>query len=102
MSNQLEVKESPAYLSSAHEITYSTDTVSYGGSPSGITVTATNLSTGKDVSAYVLTGSASVSGDVITWPTIQDLVKGQQYAVDIAFVCNGQTYKDRLVIYTIM
>lgn len=102
MSNQLELKESPAYLSTAHEITYSTDTSSYGGSPSGITVTATNLSTGKDVTSYVLTGSASLSGDVITWPVISGLIKGQQYAIDIAFTCSGQTHKDRLVIYTIM
>lgn len=96
MSGQLDVIQSPQYASSADELTFALDTTEYGGSPSSVVVTATNLSTGFDVTAQVLSGSASVNGDVITLPEVSNLIPGNEYAIDIEFDSLGQVRKRRL------
>lgn len=89
-------------MSSRDQRTYTLDTTDYGGTPTSAAVSATNLSTGKVVTTQVLSGAASVIGNVITWPVIQNLVAGQQYAIDVEFISLGQRYERRLIIYAVM
>lgn len=98
MSGFLEFAESPVHLATGGQLTYSFDTTDYGGSPSDISVTATNLTTGKTVTSNILTGSASVSDDTIALPVIKDYLKNNLYAVDVVFTCAGQVYKRRLKV----
>ena len=73
------------------EIKYSITTTPWGDSPTSITVVAKEV-TGDDwdvVTGDVLSGSASVSGDVITLPTLKDLTKGNIYRIEIKFTVNG-------------
>jgi len=101
-TDDLELVQSPISMSSRDQRAYTLDTTDYGGTPTSVAASATNLSTGKVVTSQVLSGAASVTGDVITWPIIQNLIEGQQYAIDIEFVCLGQRYERRLVIFAVM
>lgn len=89
-SRDLSVKESPVYQTEGEQIVYALTTTNIGSSPSSITVTAKNLSSGgQNVTANVLSGSASVSSDVITLPTILNLVKREIYQIKIQFTLSG-------------
>lgn len=101
-TDPLELVESPIYMSSHDERTYTLDTTDYGGSPTSTSQAAVNLTSGLDVSSLVLTGSILVSDNVITWKTIFNLQKGQEYAVNFEFVCGGQRYQRRLVVFALM
>lgn len=95
MSGQLDIVESPYYVTAADKLAFPLDTSEYGGSPTSVVVVATNLSTGFDVTSQVLSGSASVSGDIINLPTVQNLVARNEYAIDIQFVSGGHTRRRR-------
>lgn len=59
----------------------------------GITVpaspTVTVYLSGTNVTGSTVTGSASVSGSVITLPLIHSLTAGQVYRVELSFTNNG-------------
>lgn len=46
-----------------------------------------------DVTATNMSGSTSVSGDVITLPTITGLSDGTRYRVEVQFTVDGSTYE---------
>ena len=46
-----------------------------------------------------MTGSASVSGDVITTPLISGLVNGTQYRVEVKWVVGGNTFETYFWLY---
>lgn len=98
MSGQLDFEQSPVYLSSLDDIIYTTDTEDYGGSPTDVVTTAKNLTTGETVTSYIINGSPTVSGDIITWPSIEDCVPNQMYGVFQKFTCSSNIYQRRLVI----
>ena len=69
--NSVRVIESPKYLRVGEGAYYQLNTNNYGGSPTSVTVTVYDTSNNNaDVTSTVLTGSASVSGDVISLPKI--------------------------------
>lgn len=74
------------------QIPYSVNTGPWGGSPSNVTVvikeTNRNL---LDVTSAKTSGSASVSGNIITLPTIQSLANGSSYRVEVKFVTGTKT-----------
>ena len=69
--NSVRVVESPKYLRVGEGAYYQLDTDNYGGSPTSVSVTAYDTSNSNaNVTSDVLTGSASVSGDIITLPKV--------------------------------
>jgi len=60
------------------------DTTNYGGSPTSVSVTATNLDTGTDVTSTLLSGSTSVNGNIITLPKISSAIAGR-FQIQVTF-----------------
>ncbi len=79
-----EIIESPLYQGEDESIAYSLTTTPWGSSPTSIVVTAFELD-GTDVSSTVLSGSASVTNDVITMPAIVSLTDGKVYRIEVKF-----------------
>ena len=89
-----EIVESPIEQGADEEIVYSLTTTPWGSSPASPSVAVLNESAGDvDVTADVITGSASVSGDVITLPAIAGLTRGVRYRVEIQFTAGGNVWE---------
>lgn len=76
-------------------IAYTVTTTPWGSSPVSVSVKAYDI-TGPaytDVSSTVLSGAASVSGDVITTPVLTALTEDHRYRVEVKFTCSGNTYE---------
>ena len=84
-----EFRESPWEQGADEARDYTLDTAPWGGSPSSPVVTVYDAD-GEDVSEYVLTGSASVSGDTITTPVVGGLAAGREYRLEIMFTVEGR------------
>ena len=82
------IKESPIYQGEDEQIAYTLTTTPWGSSPSSPVVTVKNAA-GEDKTSDFTDGNASASGDVITTPTILDLVDGAQYRLEIKFTVSG-------------
>lgn len=94
MSSARMVREGRQSQGVNEAIAYRLTTTPWGTSPGSITVTATNETLdGADVSATVLSGVASVSGDVISTPVLSGLTAGHLYRVAIRFACGGNTFE---------
>lgn len=75
----------------AEEIPYTITTTLWGASPSAFTVTAKQA--GNDVTSTVIpSGSATVSGNVITLPVIKSLTADLQYRIDTKFTTGGAKF----------
>jgi len=84
------VAEGLQYQGVDEQIAYSLTTTTWGSTPSTITVEAYDESADyADVSSTVLSGTASVDGDVITLPTLKSLTDGHKYRVEIKFTVGG-------------
>jgi len=66
-------------------VTYSITTTNWASSPSGASVTVTDVDAGTDVTADVASGSISIAGDIITLPEISGLTADTLYRVDVQF-----------------
>lgn len=86
--NSRRIIESPLYQGEDEEIAYTLTTTPFASDPSSPVVTVKDAD-GEDVTADYTTGSASVAGDVITTPTILDLVADTQYRLEIKFTSGG-------------
>jgi hypothetical protein len=85
----LQVVQSPVVQSPDEVVTYALTTTEIGSSPTSPAVAAKDLTDNQTVTAQVLTGSASVSGDIITLPTVGGLIVGHLYRIDIQFTISG-------------
>jgi hypothetical protein len=88
MTVSRQFKESPIYQGTDEQIAYQLTVTPWGSSPSSVTVTLKNAQ-GVDVSAACLSGSASISGNVITTPKVISLVAGEKYRLEIKFTISG-------------
>ncbi len=84
-TNSIELLESPILQSPSGDIIYSLDVTSYGDNPINMSVIAFNASSGDDVSSIILSGTASVLGNVITFPNISNLLLNYLYKLQINF-----------------
>ena len=76
------------------EIIYSLTTTNWGSSPTSPAVVAKDVSDDyTDVSSTVLSGSPSVSGDVITLPTVKSLTAGHIYRIEIKFTSGSNIFE---------
>ena len=75
-------------------IAYVLTTTPWGSSPTGVSVKAFDVNAGAytEVTATVLSGSATVSGDRITLPLVHSLTD-HLYRIEIIFICSGNTFE---------
>lgn len=74
------------------QIVYTILTTPVCSSPSNVSAKAFDVTLKDvytDVTATVLSGSASASGDTITCPILQALTLGRRYRVEVKWTCNG-------------
>ncbi len=89
------VKEGTQYQGEDEKIRYSITTTPWGSDPTNVSVKVYNVSTGSkvDVSATVLTDTASVEGDVITLPFLEKLTAGSKYRIEVSFTSGGNVFE---------
>jgi hypothetical protein len=99
MAVSREVKESPLRQGVDEEIAYKLTTTPWGSSPGTVSVAAYDVTTTRTlVTSTVLSGSASVSGDVITTPVVKSLTADSVYRIEIKFTCSGNVFETFLII----
>ena len=102
MSSEVYVKEGPITQGTNESVAYNLTTTPVGSSPSSITLAVYDESNGDaDVTDDVTTGSASVSGDVITWPYIHSLTAGKAYRAVLIFTVGGNDREARLILIAV-
>ena len=85
-----EVTEGKLYQGVDEQIVYSLTTTPWGSSPTSPSVKAYDASDGyADVTATVLSGSASATGDIITLPKVGGLTLGHLYRIEVQFTIAG-------------
>lgn len=96
-----EIRESPVEQGSDESITYNLITTPWGGSPTSPSVKVYELDGGvlTDVTATVCTGTASVVGDKITLPAIDDLKIGKTYRVEVLWTKGVSQFEAWGLIY---
>ena len=95
MSKIREIKEGMQYQGADETIVYSLTTTPWGSTPSSTAAaiftvvgdTYTNLTT------TCMTGATSVTGDIITLPSIHTLAAGTQYRVEVLFTASGNIFE---------
>jgi len=95
MSNKREIKENIIPQGEEESIVYTLTTTPWGSTPTSTAAaiftvvgdTYTNLTT------TCMTGSTSVTGDVITLPSIHSLTAGTLYRVEMLFTCSGNVFE---------
>lgn len=70
------------------QVVRAVDVTPWGDSPSSVTtaVYRVDKTSSADVTADVVSGSASVASNVITTPTVQSLTDGKLYHLELTFV----------------
>lgn len=81
-----EVAEGKQYQGEDESIAYTLDVSAIGSSPTSVSVVVKDVTNSATVTATVMpTGSASVSGDVITLPALTLLTAGVLYRVEVKY-----------------
>ena len=76
-------------------IAYTVDVSNVGSSPTVDSVTIVDIDTpGTDLSSTLMSGSSSVSGDVITTPLVTSLTDGTSYRVIVKYTISSETFED--------
>lgn len=94
-SSSREAKESPVHQGADEILAYSITTTPWVAAPTSPTAKIFSYvdDTYTDVTATNMSGSASVSGDVITTPTVTGLTAGTMYRVEVKFAVSGNTFE---------
>jgi hypothetical protein len=87
----LRVAEARQPQGTAENVAYTVDTSNVGGSPTGGTVIAYDLSDARtNVTSTVIPGTVSVSSDTITTPEVTALTAGHLYEIHVQFTTGTQ------------
>lgn len=94
MPTPRETKEGIQNQSAQESIAYIVTTTPWGSSPTDVTVTAYDITGGErvDVSTTVLSGSASVSDDIITLPFLEALTAKRIYRIEVKFTADTNVW----------
>ena len=88
--NEREVQEGKQYQGVDESIAYTLDVSAIGSSPSSVSVVVKDVTHATVVTSTVMpTGSASVSGNVITLPALKLLTAGVLYRVEVKYTVGG-------------
>lgn len=95
-----EVKEGVQLQGKDEIIAYELTTTPWGSSPTNVAVTLWDVTaaTWTDVSSTMLSGAASVAGDVITTPLVTGLTAGSTYRLEVKFSTGGNTLEAYAII----
>lgn len=94
MPTSREVKEGWQLQGIDEQIVYTLTTTPWGSSPTSVAVVVKDASNNNtDVTADVTSGSASVSGNIVTLPLIKGLTQGHLYRVEIKFTSGGNVFE---------
>ena len=94
----------PRYLGTVtqgedEQLVYSVTTTNWGSSPTSVSVVAKDVSSANaDVSSTVLSGDATVAGDVISSPTVKSLTAGNRYRIEVKFTSEGNVLEGYFLI----
>jgi hypothetical protein len=92
MSDNREIKESPLFIGEDETIIFTLTTTPWGSSPTSPSLVVKNVK-GENITSDVTTGSASVSNDIITLPSIHSLIKGNKYRMEVKFTISGNIFE---------
>lgn len=81
-------------------IIYSVTTTPWGSTPTNVSVKAYDVTGGTrtDVTSTVLSGNATVVGDVITLPALTGLTAQKRYRIEVQFDSGGNTFEPYIEI----
>jgi len=80
------IKEGRIQQGAGETVEYNLTTTPWGSSPSGTSAAIYDVAdTSSNLASTLMTGSTSVSGDVITLPLIHSLTSGTNYRVEVTF-----------------
>ena len=101
MATTRAIKESPIKQGIDEIIAYQVTTTPWVSTPASPTVVAYDITDNArtDVSITVLSGSASVSGDVITCPQLKSLTADKIYRVEVKWTSGGNTWECYFIVY---
>lgn len=90
-----EIVQSPLNQGADEQIAYTLTTTPWGSSPTSVAVTLFSYSgtAYTDVSSTLLSGTASVSGDIITLPKVINLVADTRYRLEIKFTSGSNIFE---------
>jgi hypothetical protein len=89
-----EVTEGRLILGEDEKQKFSITTTPWGTGPSSISVVIKDVTADwQDVTASKMTGSPTLSGDVITTPLVHSLVRNHLYRVEVKFDAQGNTFE---------
>ena len=100
MTISREVKEGVQLQGADEIIAYELTTTPWGTSPTSVAVTLWDITSAAWVekTTTMLSGSASVAGDVITTPLVTGLTAGNIYRLEVKFTTGGNTLEAYAVI----
>ena len=76
------------------QIIYTLTTTNWGASPTTVSVVAKDMTNNElDVSTTVLSGSASVNGNIITLPILKSLTEDHRYRVEVKFTSGTSIFE---------
>jgi len=84
-------KESPLEQGSVEKVAYQLTTTPWSSSPTSPAVRC--MVNGGNADSNLLSGSASVNGDVITTPLVQNLVGGATFRLEIEWLSGSVKYE---------
>jgi hypothetical protein len=90
---QREVSGSPILQGEDEQIAYALTTTPWGSSPTDVVVKLYEGTGRVDKSATMLSGAASVSGDIIFTPSVLGLTAGKEYRLEIKFTSGGNIFE---------
>lgn len=96
-----EVKEGIQRQGVDEKIAYKITTTPWAASPTSVVVKAYDITVDgvrTDATSTVLSGSASVNGDVITLPLLQALTYGKTYRVEVQFTVAGNLFETYFIV----
>jgi len=95
MSNQREIKEGMQYMGADEQLYFSLTTTPWGSTPTNTAAKIYEVAgdTYTDKTSTLMSGSTSVTGDVITLPKITGLTAGTLYRVEVAFTCTSNVFE---------
>lgn len=95
VNDERQVKGGRRRMGRNEQIAWNLVTTAWGSNPTDPVVTLWDLSGAEpeDVSATLLSGTASVDGDTITTPYVLGLTPGRLYRLEVQFTCSGNVFE---------
>ena len=95
------ITQSPLYQGADEQIAYQLTTTPWGSSPTSVLAKIYLIDNGyTDYSTtYFGATTSTVSGDVITLPTVKSLESGNRYRLEIKFTAGGNIWEPYVIIH---